>query len=79
MFKPQRSKTHWGIPLSTPSALGERGKGKGLSVIFFHTLQFQHILFWLAINAKLACKRRPFDLQLTPFKQPKDALLKLSL
>lgn len=74
MFKPQRSKTHWGIPLSTPSYLVGGGKDEGLSVIFFHSLQIQYILFWLAINAKLVCKKRPFDLQLTPFKHPKDAL-----
>lgn len=63
-----------------------RGKGEGLLLLplflcfvtFFRTLQIQHMLFWLAINAKLACKRRPFDLQLTPFKHPKDALLKSS-
>ena len=45
-----------------PLTLWEGGKGEGFSVIFFHTLKTQHILFWLAINAKLACKRCPFDL-----------------
>ena len=45
-----------------PLPFGERGKGKGFSVMFFHTFQTQHILFWLAINAKWACKRCPFEL-----------------
>ena len=63
------------------------GRDKGLLLLplilcfvtFFRTLQIRHMLFWLAINAQLACKRCPFEVQLTPFWTLTNALLKCNL
>ena len=45
-------------------------------VNFFHTLNNQYMVFRLSINAQLACKRRPFEVLLTPFGEPIKHLLK---
>ena len=36
-------------------------------VNYFHTVQNQHMLFWLLKDAQLACKRCPLSPLLTPF------------
>ena len=36
-------------------------------VNYFRTPQNQNMLFWLLKDAQLTCKRRPFEVLLTPF------------
>ena len=44
-------------------------------VNYFHSVQNQHMLFWLLKDAQLACKRCSFEVLLTPFWSPIKHLL----